>query len=207
MLRSRPLLVAAALLVAVLAGSACSVTDPSALSVDGRTLSRSDLMSELDALSSNSAALGAIFNVGPSATVGVSPGTYSTGFTAAVLQRHVVADLLEQIAADQGLALTEASLEQARDFVAQQLPESIGGFEEVIARIVALDQVLAPVLPAEELNELLVEAVGGASVTVSGQFGQWDPERLQVIPPEGPLPPPMSTQSIDDLLARISEGS
>ncbi len=207
MSRTRPILVSAVLALAVLAGSACSVTNPSALSVDGRTLSRSDLMAELKALSSNSDAMRAIFQVGPGATDGESPGTYSTGFTAEVLQRHVVADLLEQIASAEGLELTEARLDEARSLVARQIPESMGGFEDVIARIVALDEVLSPFLSAEELNALLVEAVGAATVTVDGQFGRWDAQRLRVVPPEGPLPPQASSPSIEELLARIAGGS
>ncbi len=178
-------LVALAALVVAGCGGTQLPGDGTAATVDGVTISRTqletgvrDFLGPLEALPSEERA----------AQVGA--------LQRQILGFQIQGAVFERLADDEGIEVDDADLELAR----QRLLEATGGQEQLdqlLAREgltpALLDELILPqevrlaelaeaVGGPEQLNPLLVEAIRDADIVVAPGLGQWSDEELRVLP-------------------------
>ncbi|MHB8296422.1 MAG: hypothetical protein ACYDH5_17780 [Acidimicrobiales bacterium] len=109
----------AALLLVVLAASACNVA-PSAAEVNGEAIPRTSLYAELNAIASNKAYLASL-QAGHVTVLGTGAGTYASSFVSRVLTREVLLKLVAEQDAKRRLRPSATDLKAARTSVLSQV--------------------------------------------------------------------------------------
>lgn len=162
MLRRRSLALIALVVVTALWSSACAVTSPTALDVDGTTVGRSQFVDELEAFAGNPAAVQALYR-GP--TQGEAPGTFSTSFSAYLLSLHVVEIAVGQALGDRGIEITDAE----REAVLQQASASLG-FPAALADLDSFETMVVEILAGQEALVAAVEAEVTSDEAIAERF-------------------------------------
>jgi hypothetical protein len=160
MLRRRSLALVALLVVAALWSSACAVSSPTALEVDGTTVGRSQFVGEMEAFAANPAAVQALYG---GATQGDSPGTFSTSFSAYLLSLHVIDIAVGQALADRDLDVSDAERQAMLDQAAASFDfptdlAALSSFERLVVDILAGQEVLVTAVGAEVTSDEALQA-------------------------------------------------
>lgn len=196
--RRLPALLIAAAAVASLSASGCA-TEAAAARVGDTSISREDLMAEVEAMAENESVLQA-FGVPADRVAGEADAdtSYSQPFVGYVLTNRVVNLLFEEVmddrdltVRDQDVATAEQQMSQAFGSSGAKLPEA---FREQLADDLAISSRLAEEFGDDEegqqdLIAALQEQAGKIDIEVSSKYGTWDAENLQIVPPEGPVQP------------------
>jgi hypothetical protein len=125
--RRLPLLLSALVAVAALVGASCSTVAPTALTVDGFSLSERDFMDQLESIAANQAYLDARAAQGsPVVPEGTNGATFSTAFTSQYLNERVSFVLAEQENEARGLEVTEADRRNAELLLSLNLSPNPG---------------------------------------------------------------------------------
>jgi hypothetical protein len=179
----RPL-VTALLAVAVVGCGTVTAGGNAAATVDGVTVSRSQLEAGVRDI------VGDVEGLEPE----------ERGVTVGTVQRHILGfqiqgAVFERLAEEQGIVVGEDDLAAAR----QRLLDATGGeaqleqliaregltptlFEEVILPQEVRIAELAAIVGPEQINPYLVQELRAADVVVAPGLGRWDPEQLRVVP-------------------------
>jgi parvulin-like peptidyl-prolyl isomerase len=155
-LRSAPIALLGLVLALALVGSSCSSTNPVALQVGDWQLSNSDFQDQLNSFyEATKAAEG---EASAAQLHGTTPGTWSTRYTAFMLNVQALSRVAQQAVADRGLEITDADLANARSSVESQFATSSGGsyfdtlpssYTDAVVRGVAAQDVLGAALVSE----------------------------------------------------------
>ena len=186
-MRTRRLVpVVAALAVATLATFGCA-EQSAGVRVGDDVVSESALVDELDAYGNNTALFEA---AGGSGVIrGDLRDSYQQSFVGDLVEQRIIFMLSEQIFDDEGLELSDADLQQARQSISSQMTgfdafpsEYRSSFVEDVART----NVLSDELGQEGFNAALLEKASSTDIDVSSRFGVWNPDTLALEPPPGP---------------------
>lgn len=181
--------VIAAVAVAGLATLGCA-EQSAAVRVGDRTVSESDLISELDAYGDNEA----LFASGASADSlrGDLSDSYDQQFVAEIIQQRIVFLLAEGLFEDEGLELDDGARSQAEQTLASQFGGGFDDFPEeyrdAFVEDVARYYALVDEMGADGFDEALLEAAGRETIVVSSRFGEWDAQQFAVVSPAGSTP-------------------
>ena len=164
-----PVVLALVLAVALVATS-CSAVDPVALKVNGRELSRQDFDDELQAWYDATAAA-----VGPDKVQelkGAGDGSWSTTYTAFLLNDQLTSQLLQDAVTRRGLTVTDADRATARTTAEGRFAGSAGQsyfstlpqrYQDSLIEGLAAQRVLLPQLVAEATTDEALRKVFEAS--------------------------------------------
>ncbi len=137
-----------------------------------------------------------------------SPNTSDAALTSAVLGRLVTSELVDQLAADAGVSVTQGAIDSTLQGYVQQAggeaevqnillqrnvaPSQIESFVRTNVLAQMLGQALAPTADIQGQSDAVVAAIIETSLVVgtevSPRFGTWEPTKLTI----GPVPSDLS---------------
>jgi hypothetical protein len=182
----------AAVVVAGLAASGCA-SQAVGVRVGDNTYSQADMDGELDAYGENET----LFPPEQSNIHGELAGSYSQDFASRMVTQRVLYMLVEAVFDDRGLELTANDRDETENAIESQMgSEGLdalpGEYRELLVDDEARARLLIEELGEEGLNSAVVDVARSQDIEVSSQFGDWDDQQLQVVPPAGASPAPGS---------------
>jgi hypothetical protein len=192
-----------ALAALALLGAGCADTVSPAVRVDGEAIGNDELLDEVEQWAGNPTLLQAV-QFPAELVEGDAPGSYSTELVGFVLGSRIGFELHRAEFEARGLELTDEQRTSVRGqlfgdpaVTEQVFADFSDGYGEQLVDDVARQIALQEELGEEEYPTWAAEAYEGADVEVNPQYGFWDPDEQQVIPPDGPLnrstPDPLAT--------------
>jgi hypothetical protein len=180
----------AALALAGLGASACSnSSQTAALTVGNEHVSRAELFEELNLIATNSDFRAARFGQGidASAVKGTLQTSYNQQLVSSILGQRINYLVADDVLRSKGIEVTA----QDRDDISKQLDQALPGIKlpsryradlvEGLSRLTKLQSALGQ----DAAVAALQKAEATADISVASQFGRWDPDQLQVVPPAG----------------------
>jgi len=180
----------AALALVGLGATACSnSSQTAALTVGNEHVSRSELFEELNLIVTNDAFRSARFGQGIDANALKGPlqTSYNQQLVSAVLGQRVNYLVADDVLRSKGIEVTA----QDRDDISKQLSQALPGVKlppryrsDLVEGVTRLNK-LETALGQDAALAALQKAERSADISVASQFGRWDPDSLQVVPPAG----------------------
>jgi hypothetical protein len=182
-----------ALGLAGLAVAGCA-DQAAAVRVDDRTMSRSDFEEHLDALYEDDDLRTVVF--GGVARSALRPedapeGTYTQQYVGGMASLHASLLAVEQLLDDEGIELTDDDRDAARQELAERTgldPDQMRGaaWDVYVDGFAGITRLADELGGQEEAQDAIDAVLTEADVSVSSQYGSWDPDTLRVTPPPGP---------------------
>jgi hypothetical protein len=143
-------------------------------------------------------------------TLGQPADTPSSIATIGLLTQGITGELINQVAADLGISVTQTQVDQAYALEVEQLgsqealeqaaaqafipPEEINGFLVNRLAFSLVAQTLAPEAAPEQQQAVAVDAIVATGdelgVYVAPKYGEWSPAQLTIVPAADPLSKP-----------------
>jgi hypothetical protein len=184
----------AALVVAGLATSGCA-QQSAAVRVNDQTVSRTELYEELGVLAENKAFQAVVLrpDADPSQIPGDLGGSYAQPVVGSVIQLRIQGMLATEVLADQGIEVSDAEIKRLDDSLAQGMREHKGNIESLpdryrrdfVTGVAAYGRLVTKLGSKGAADQALFQAQSDADISVSSEFGSWDPDRFAVDPPRG----------------------
>jgi hypothetical protein len=182
----------AAVSVAGVAAAGCA-EQSAAVRVDDATVSKDEVYDELELIADNDNVRAAA--LGPEATAddvrGDLAGSYSQDVVANVLFQRVIYLLADEVLADEGIEVTDGDRAAVVDLLdrnlsggADSLPA--GYRDDLVERLARLFRLQAELGGGQGVEAAIFEEGDRSTIEVSSQFGHWDADNFQVVPPDGP---------------------
>jgi hypothetical protein len=180
-----------ALGLAGLAVAGCA-DQAAAVRVNDRTMSRSDFEEHLDAIYDDDD-LRDYWIAADRESLrpqDAPEGTYTQQYVGEVARLHVLFLALEEVLDDEGIELTDDDRAAARAEIAEFLgvePDELEAarWDDYVDAVAGIRR-LSEDLGEEEADAAVSRVLTEGDVSVSSQYGSWDPDTFRVTPPPGP---------------------